>query len=608
VLDNFEHVAPAAPRIAELLARCPSVRALVTSRVALRLRGEHEYALHPLALPDPQHLPPPEALTQYAAVALFIEQAQEAQADFQVTNATAPAVAEIYSRLDGLPLAIELAAARVKVLPPPALLKRLEHALPLLTGGAKDLDERQRTMRTTLAWSYDLLSHEERRLFRRLAVFAGGCDLPAAEAVCAAPEGAEPLGIDVLEGLTRLLDHSLVQQREEGGEPRFGMLHVVREFAAEQLEAVGPAGGRPEAEASRRAHFAAYLGVVEGTGHELGVWGPEPEAWFARFEREHDNYRAALAWARDRGEAELGLRLAGALAHSWDAGYLTEGRGWLEGLLALATRGPATGAERGRGRPSVSAAVRAKALCGAGFLAYFQGDEARAEAALEESLALAEGVDVGWANGLTPHILGLIAWDRGDLGLAAVRLREGGAQLRAAGAPGLAATNLTDQAHLATVMDDLDRAEALYAQSVALARQVGATGAEIEAVKVLAMIARKRGDLAQAERFDREYLAGSPVRAYPRVLPFSLEGLAQTWAAAGDEGRAVRAARLLGAAAALRVEMANPLQPSYQVDVDRAVAAARATLGEEAWAAAYAAGSVLSREEAIAEGLGEDEG
>jgi predicted ATPase len=196
MLDNFEQVADAAHEVGALLATCPGVRALVTSRVPLHLSGEHEYALRPLALPDPAHLPPPEHLSQYAAVALFIERAQAAQAaqaDFAVTNANAPAIAEICARLDGLPLAIELAAARVKLLPLPALLKRLEHALPVLTGGARDLDARQKTMRNTLAWSYELLSAEEQRLFRRLAVFVGGCTLEAAAVACMAPDGAEPL-------------------------------------------------------------------------------------------------------------------------------------------------------------------------------------------------------------------------------------------------------------------------------------------------------------------------------------------------------------------------------------------------------------------------------
>ena len=318
VLDNFEQVVAAASQVGELLAACPGVKSLVTSRVRLHLHGEHEYALRPLALPDPAHLPPPERLSQYAAVALFIERAQAAQTDFAVTNATAPAVAEICARLDGLPLAIELAAARVKVLPPPALLKRLERALPVLVGGARNLDERQHTMRATLQWSYDLLSPEEQRLFRRLSVFVGGCTLEAAEAICIAPEGAAPLGIDVLEGLASLVDQSLLQQREEGGEPRFVMLYVIREFALEQLEASG------EAPVLYQAHASYCLNLALQAEPQLK--GPQARPWLDRLEREHDNLRAALGWAHGSGDTAVVMQLAGALKEYWyGRGRIAEG-------------------------------------------------------------------------------------------------------------------------------------------------------------------------------------------------------------------------------------------------------------------------------------------
>jgi len=266
VLDNFEHLLAAARSIGALLASCPGVKVLVTSRVALRLQGEREYALRPLALPDPQRLPPPEQLAQHAAVALFLERARAAKADFHVTPATAPAIVAICARLDGLPLAIELAAARVKLLSPSALLQRLERSLPMLTGGPRDLDKRQQTMRNTLAWSYDLLSPEEQVLFWRLAVFAGGCTLKAAEAVCGAPDGVEPLRIDVFDGLAALVDQGLVQRREEDegpegdGAPRFGMLYVIHEYALEQLDGSGEA----EALARAHGHFFLNLAIVFG--------------------------------------------------------------------------------------------------------------------------------------------------------------------------------------------------------------------------------------------------------------------------------------------------------------------------------------------------------
>ena len=308
LLDNVEQVVGAAPEVAGLLAASPGLKVLATSRVPLHLRGEREYALGPLPLPDPGHLPAAQELSQYAAVALFIERAQETKPDFAVTSANAPAIAAICARLDGLPLAIELAAARVRVLPPEALLARLSAQLSaqlqLLTGGARDLEVRQQTMRATIAWSEDLLAPSERVLFRRLAVFVGGCTLEAADAVCAAPEGAEPLGQDVLDGLSTLVEQSLVQQREEDGEPRFGMLHVIREYVLERLEASG------EAAALRRAHVVHFLALAELAQPELT--GPEAGAWLERLEREHDNLRATLGWAR-------AARLLGAAAAQREA-------------------------------------------------------------------------------------------------------------------------------------------------------------------------------------------------------------------------------------------------------------------------------------------------
>jgi predicted ATPase len=331
LLDNFEHIVRAATAVATLLSACAGVKILVTSRAPLRLQGEREYLLGPLALPDPRQLPPPDQLCQYAAVRLFIERAQAVQADFAVTDANISAVAEICARLDGLPLSIELAAARVKLLPPPALLRRMKHALPLLTGGARDLPERQQTARQTIAWSYNLLSPQEQRLLRRLAVFVGGCTLEAVEAVCVAPEGAEPLGLDLMEGLGVLVDHSLLQQRtaseervgEGVGELRFGMLHVIREYALEQLEASG------DAEALRRAHMGYFRDLSERAEPELR--GPEQAKWMLLVDREIGNVRAALGWAHEHREVDPGLRLASTLwSFWWSRGRFSEGQSWRE--------------------------------------------------------------------------------------------------------------------------------------------------------------------------------------------------------------------------------------------------------------------------------------
>ncbi|HEV2459684.1 MAG TPA: helix-turn-helix domain-containing protein, partial [Ktedonobacterales bacterium] len=392
LLDNFEQVVAAAPEVAELLAASPGLKVLVTSRMGLHLRGEQEVPVPPLGLPSAAgspRLPAVERLNQYPAVALFLARAREARPEFQVTSATAPAVLGICARLDGLPLAIELAAARLKVLPPPALLRRLEQALPLLEGGARDLEARQQTMRATLAWSEDLLEPAEQRLFGRLAVFVGGFTLEAAEAVCAAPAGAEPLGVDVLAGLGALVEQSLVQpqtgdegegEEEEGGEARFRLLYVVREYALERLEASG------EADALRQAHALYFLMVAEQAEPQLH--GPEQRTWLARLERELDNERAALGWLGERAEVERGLRLAAALTWYWgERSHFLEGLGWLKGLLAQPAQpaepgmmigiasppGEAQDAAQDAGSTS-AAARRAHALFGAAWLHFALDD------------------------------------------------------------------------------------------------------------------------------------------------------------------------------------------------------------------------------------------
>jgi predicted ATPase/transcriptional regulator with XRE-family HTH domain len=626
LLDNFELVAEvAAPRVAELLQACPGLQVLVTSRVPLHLRGEREYPVPPLALPPAVRESPPassgaaghqpqqlslERLTQYAAVALFVARAQDTLPRFQLTPATAQAVGQICARLDGLPLAIELAAPWVKLLPPAQLLARLERRLPLLVGGARDTDARQQTMRAALAWSYDLLSAEEQRLFCRLAVFVGGWTLEAAEAVCAVPDEAAPLGVDVLEGLGTLVDQSLVKPwavdgegEEGGGEARFRLLHVVREYALERLEASG------ETQTLRRAHAAYCLGLVEARA--FAAWGPEAAAWMGRLEQEHDNFRAALGWARAGGEAELGLRLATSLAGFWYVrGYFTEGRGWLEGLLALAPRAVGAGGDAASspGTPRVSARTWAMALAAASNLARVQGDDERALAAAAEALALARGQQAGWAAwvaGTSLHLLGQSAWDRGDLERAAACLEESVARLRAVGEESMAASFLTLVGLIALDRGDLERARACCEESLAYARRTGADHPQGSALACLAHVARRRGDLASAEVLGREELLVWRRLGTPFHIAGGLESLARTAAAAGEGAQAERAARLLGAAAALRERVDVSPSPRDRVNMQRAAAEARLTLGETGWAAAFAAGRALALEEAIAEALGE---
>jgi predicted ATPase/class 3 adenylate cyclase len=658
LLDNFEQVVAAAPSIADLLSSSPGLRLLVTSRVALRLQGEQEYLVAPLALVSTPASPPrarsPRSPTLTAdqllaapAVALFLARARAYWPDVALTDASLSVVAAICARLDGLPLALDLAAAHVKVLPLPALLQRLDRRLPLLTGGARDLEARQQTMRATLAWSADLLQPEDRRLFRRLAVFVGGFTLEAAEAVCAAPPDAEPLGCAVLEGLERLVDQSLVQRltvgqdgaeeerTEEGGdEARFRLLYVVREYALERLEAsieaaggtgaegtgaegtgaggtgAGGTGGQAghaeqdgtEAEALRRAHAVHYLELVEERA--LALFGPEGVAWLGRLEREHDNFRAALAWTQQRGEPELGLRLAAAVGPFWFVrGYHTEGRGWLEGLLALEGGKAGVGHDGSEGAAGRLAVARAKALVSASNFAWAQGDDERAQAAAAESLALAraQGQRAGWATGAALYMLGVIAARvQGDLERATTYMEESVAQLRAAGEPWLAASYLAQVGAIAQERGDPERATACYEESLAFVQRTGAE-AEGGALGGLADLARLRGDLASAESLGCEQLLIWRRLRAPGYVAVALENLALTAAAAGEGARAERTARLLGAAMALREQVGAPLRLPLAADT------ARAALGEEAWAAAFAAGQALSLEEAIAEALGDDE-
>jgi predicted ATPase/class 3 adenylate cyclase len=332
ILDNFEQVVSAAPLVGALVAGAPQLKVVVTSRRVLDLSGEQQFAVPPLTVPEPQRVVSLDVLTQYEAVALFIQRAQLAKPDFVVTNDNAPAVAEICARLDGLPLAIELAAARIKVLPPAALLARLEHRLPLLTGGARDSPVRQQTMRSAIAWSYDLLHEREKVLFRRLSVFVGGCTLRAVEAVC---DAQGTLGPDVLDSISTLVDESLLRlqaglsiEQEGSGEPRFGMLDTIREYALERLAESG------EGDTIRQHHAAYYLGMVDEADAQLR--GVERQLWLDRLEVEHDNLQAALGWSETEArDTEAGSRLVGALSWFWFLrGYLKPGARWLEDALS----------------------------------------------------------------------------------------------------------------------------------------------------------------------------------------------------------------------------------------------------------------------------------
>lgn len=507
VLDNFEQVAPAAPCVAELLAAAPHLKLLITSRAVLHLYGEHDFAVPPLTRPDPRHLPSLERLTQYEAVRLFIERAQAVRAGFMVDNANAPAVAEICHRLDGLPLAIELAAAWVRLLTPAAILARLEHRLPMLTGGARDLPARQRTLRGAIDWSYDLLGRAEQALFARLAVFAGGCTLEAAEAVC----GDLPEGASMLETLASLVDKSLLQQTEElQGAPRFDMLETIREYAAERLEQAGEAADR------RRAQAAYFLALAEAAEGELV--GPQQVTWLERLEREHANARAALDWALTAGapEAERALRLSAVLARHWlIRGHWAEGRRWLEQALA-ATEGQA---------PPVR--LQAKALTALASLVGAQGEFAQTLRYQTQALALwrEQGDRVGTAACL--NNLAVARLNLGDYGQAQALFEESLALHRELGAAGRigAAMAINNLGYLALQRGDYRQARPLFEEALAVQRSLGHQAGVANVLHNLGRVALGQDDYPGAQRWLEEAVALWRTVGDSNGLAFSLLNL-----------------------------------------------------------------------------------
>jgi hypothetical protein len=535
-----------------------------------------------LPLPDPGHLPPPERLSQYAAVALFVERAQAARPDFAVTAANAPAIAEICARLDGLPLAIELAARRVKLLPPDALLARLSSRLTLLTGGPRDLEERQRTMRATLAWSAGLLSPDERTLFRRLAVFVGSCTLEAAETVCRAPAGAKPLDLDLLDGLGALVDQSLVQQREEGGEPRVGMLQVVREFALEQLERSN------DALAVHRAH-AAYFQAL-GEEAEPHLWGFGQAEWMRRLEGEHDNLRAALGWLRDHGEVESAVRLAVAIGRFWFfRSFYEEGARWLESLLENLLASPG----------AVAPAVHVRALYRAGILAWMRGDASRCGALGEEALALARAAGDAEGTALGLSLRACATPLEGQLDRAAEYAEQAVTAARQAGVRGTLGGQLLVQGNVLLELGELERAQAAAAEGLELLRAQGDEGGQAHCLEVLSEAACRRRDAANGHRYAKEALELFQRLEDPAGMAVSLILLAGV-AALG--GQFERVGRLFGFADSM-VGHSGTFNGLTQHGVDALLSSAQEALGEEAWAAALAEGRALSLEQAIAEAL-----
>jgi predicted ATPase len=454
LLDNFEHVVSAALPVADLLGACPHLTVLVTSREALHVRAEREFPVPVLALPDPTHLPDPVTLSQYAAVALFIERAQAIKPDFQVTNATAPAVAEICARLDGLPLAIELAAARIRVLPPQALLSRLGQRLPLLTSRLRDAPARQHTLRQTIQWSYDLLPAQEQRVFRHLSVFAGGCELSAVEAISRALGDGK---VAELDEVTSLVDKNLLRQTaQEEEEPRFTMLETIREYGLECLAA------SPEMDPIRRAHATYYFALAEEAAPELG--GPRSAVWLQRLERERDNLRAALAWSLEPEQVgsnpDLALRFGATLEEFWEVrGFYSEGQTFLEHALTECK--------------GASTSARARALLAAALLAAWQGHIDPSEALWQEGLVLYR--QLGDTRGIATSLrwLAWVASRKGDQSASCQLLEESVTLLRELGDKEALAWSLERLADRLGQLCEYGRANALFEESLALFRDLG---------------------------------------------------------------------------------------------------------------------------------------
>ena len=516
LLDNFEQVVSAASQVTDLLAACLKLKIVVTSRAVLHVRGEQEFAVPPLAVPDPKHLPDLVALSQYEAVALFISRAQAIKPEFQVTNANAPAVAEICARLDGLPLAIELAAARIKLLPPQALLARLGQRLAVLTSGARDVPARQQTLRNTIEWSYHLLDAQEQRLFRQLSVFVGGCTLEAVETIYASLDNG--VG-QVLEGVASLLDKSLLQQTEhEEGEPRLTLLETLREYGLECLRESG------EAHVSQRAHALYYLAFVVET--EPHLKGAQQAVWWRRLEREQENLRAALAWLIGQEEGELALRLSGALWWFWNTrGYWSEGWRWLEAALRL---------PQAQGRT----AWRAKALIGAAEFAYRLGHPV-SDSLAEESVSIYR--ELGDKRGLAESLsnLGLSMCAQNDVAAGCTLLEEGLALAREVGDPWILANALRNLGEFMSYYSDFKSARLFFEESAMLHRELKDQQALSSTLCRLVDVAVSEGNLTQAAALALEsHALARELDNRPNIIR-ALRWLANIQSFQGNAGQAV---------------------------------------------------------------------
>jgi predicted ATPase/DNA-binding SARP family transcriptional activator len=576
VLDNFEQLLPVATWVADILRSSRRLLVLVTSRVPLRLSWEHEYPVPPLTPPD-ERSPDIAALAANDAVRLFVGRAQAVDPSFELSSHSAQAVAAVCRRLDGLPLAIELAAARTKVVPLDAMVRQLEQMLPLLMGGPVDAPERHRTLQATLDWSFELLTERERRLFERLAVFSGGCTVDTA--VLFASEG------DASETLATLVDHSLLRRVDRAGElPRFLMLETIREYARTRLVSSG------EEELWRRCHAEVMTELAETTEPLLAGEGAPPI--FRRLESEHDNFRASLAFLHERGENELELRLAASLALFWRVrAHLGEGRMWLEGALAT--------------EADVPRALRAKAASNAGRLAFRQGDYSRARTLHDEALALARALGDLRAVGQSLSDLGGVAIAQNDLDRAYALYSESAAMLREVGHEVRLGTVLANLAGLQLRRGDGQGARALIQEALALQERTGDTEGRVFTYLILARTTTHDGGVAEAAEALRQALLLIDELDYREMHGYWLLQCAELAATRGEQGCA---ARLLGAAHADFERLGiTRLQADDREIIETIETAAVADLGRAGFLEALAEGSVgMTDEQALSEGTGAD--
>jgi len=579
VLDNFEQVVDVAPIVGEIISAAPALNVIVTSRESLRIYGEREYPVLPLMLPDLERGTSPAILSEYESVAMFLQRAQASNPDFHLTKENAHDVAEICIRLDGLPLAIELAAARVRIFSSKYLLTMLNDALGALTRGPRDLSARHQTLRAAIDWSYNLLDQDEKRLFTRLAVFLGSRSLDAVQAVC-----SDGLGVDVLSGLESLHNKSLLDQKEGlDGEPRFVLLETIHQYARERLEESS------EANELHKRHAEYFVLLAESAEPELR--GPRQEFWSAKLRFEYDNLRAALAWSLKNLDASIGLRLVGSLAEFWYyEGPISEGEKWISQALSR--------------RNEVPLSISAKVLNGAGMLAFARGDPERGKQWNRAALSIARQLQDKSSTAWSLFWLSAHATNNPDEYHEGIKFCEEALALyqELDYKPGLAWV-YNQLGELTRLVKDYKRARIYYEESLAVCRQTGNRRREAIALVNLSYAAQHQDDYRQAEKYALEGLAllNELKLKYHSTIVLSM--LAGPVAA---QGKARRAATLLGASEAIFESMSVSLQPADKVEIDGYVALAREQLGEPEFEEAWAEGRRMTSEQAIAFALEEE--